>query len=307
MFARNHITPDSALGGWQMKRSLRWEGTTGGTYSYLYRTGSSPTGGGKYSYSSWIKRVSRDEQTCLWGAGGGANKPPCCCGHTFFGNTGAYMSVIIPVTEGHTYTLCAGCAYCCYAYTTSGSQRMSGCPSYVQGCHFCNFCADGGRGGYATWNGDMGSYCACRFSGYGQPGYGFYLCNTGGDLCHTGQNMCCHVKHLPGAGYHGAITDIDNPTEENVVYGIRGLWPCVCNDSNNYGWECHAPIYCFHTSTRCNPSWSSGTCCGCVCSAWASSYLRYPGAGGFYSHAMGGSNGLYGDSGKFGMVRVSYC
>ena len=72
MYARNHITPDSALGGWQMKRSLRWEGTTGGTYSYLYRTGSSPTGGGKYSYSSWIKRVSRDEQTCLWGAGGGS-------------------------------------------------------------------------------------------------------------------------------------------------------------------------------------------------------------------------------------------
>ena len=72
MYARNHITPDSALGGWQMKRSLRWEGTTGGTYSYLYRTGSSPTGGGKYSYSSWIKRVSRDAQTCLWGAGGGS-------------------------------------------------------------------------------------------------------------------------------------------------------------------------------------------------------------------------------------------
>ena len=72
MYARNHITPDSALGGWQMKRSLRWEGTTGGSGSYLYRTGSSPTGGGKYSYSSWIKRVSRDAQTCLWGAGGGS-------------------------------------------------------------------------------------------------------------------------------------------------------------------------------------------------------------------------------------------
>ena len=48
MYARNHITPDSALGGWQMKRSLRWEGTTGSSGSYLYRTGSSPTGGGKF-------------------------------------------------------------------------------------------------------------------------------------------------------------------------------------------------------------------------------------------------------------------
>ena len=65
--ARNFVTPDRALGGWQMKRSLRWE-----TGSYLYRTGSSPTGGGKYSYSSWIKRVKLGEQTCLWGAGGGS-------------------------------------------------------------------------------------------------------------------------------------------------------------------------------------------------------------------------------------------
>ena len=72
MYARNHITPDRALGGWQMNRSLRWEGTTGGSGSYLYRTGSSPTGGGKYSYSSWIKRTALSYQTCLWGAGGGS-------------------------------------------------------------------------------------------------------------------------------------------------------------------------------------------------------------------------------------------
>ena len=72
MYARNHITPDRALGGWQMNRSLRWEGTTGSSGSYLYRSGSSPTGGGKYSYSSWIKRVDLGGQTCLWGAGGGS-------------------------------------------------------------------------------------------------------------------------------------------------------------------------------------------------------------------------------------------
>ena len=72
MYARNHITPDRALGGWQMNRSLRWEGTTGSSGSYLYRSGSSPTGGGKYSYSSWIKRGAISYQTCLWGAGGGS-------------------------------------------------------------------------------------------------------------------------------------------------------------------------------------------------------------------------------------------
>ena len=32
----------------------------------------------------------------------------------------------------------------------------------------------------------------------------------------------------------------------------------------------------------------------------------YPGAGGFMSHAMGGGTGNCGDSGKFGMVCVSW-
>ena len=69
LFTGHTITPDSALGGWQMKRSLRWEQNDS---AYLSRTGSSPTGGGKYSYSSWIKRVDLGGQTCLWGAGGGS-------------------------------------------------------------------------------------------------------------------------------------------------------------------------------------------------------------------------------------------
>jgi len=69
--ARNFITPDSALGGWQMKRSIRLEGQEGGG-AYFSRTAGSETGGGKYSYSGWVKRTMIGQQCCLWGGGGGS-------------------------------------------------------------------------------------------------------------------------------------------------------------------------------------------------------------------------------------------
>ncbi len=247
----------------------------------------------------------------LWGSGGGANKAPCCCGHTPFGSTGAYASVVIPVTSGWAYTLCGGCAYCCYAYTTSGSNRWSGCPSYVQGCHLNNFCADGGQGPLGTWNAMRGNYCTCRLSAITHDSEGAYICNYGGDWCYTGASFNC-IPYVSGAGYHGSICEIESPTYENVIYGLRGTWPMQCWDGNHYGWEQHAPIWggtgsTWMAETICCGSFSSGTCCGYNCGAWTGNgCLKYPGAGGWGSHAMGGSNALCGDSGKFGMVCVSW-
>ena len=100
--------------------------------------------------------------------------------------------------------------------------------------------------------------------------------------------------------------DIDDPTAENVVYGIRGIWPKQCWDSNHYGYEVHAPVPGFKDTTMCCAQYTSGNCCGCLCSAWCKDCLRVPGAGGWGSHAMGGGNGLCGDAGKFGMVCVQW-
>ena len=241
----------------------------------------------------------------MWGAGGGSNKPPCCCGHTPFGSTGAYSSVIVPVEAGWTYTLCAGCAYCCYGFTTTGHRRWYGQCSYIQGCHFCNYCVDGGRGSLGNWMADYGHFCTCRIAYYtGNEGYNF--CNQGTDWCANGQQLTNEIDYVAGAGIHGRINDIDDPKAENVVYGIRGIWPKQCWDSNLYGYEVHAPVYGYIDSTQCCTQYTSGTCCGCQCSAWNTACLRVPGAGGWGSHAMGGSNSLYGDVGKFGMVWICY-
>ena len=243
----------------------------------------------------------------LWGAGGGANKAPCCCGHTPFGSTGAYASVIIPVTAGWNYQICGGCAYCCYGYTTSGSNRWSGCPSYVQGCKLCWFCADGGSGSLGTWMGHYGNCTPYRVRAYNAPNNGYCNCNTGGDWCNSNSHNSGHLKMVQGAGYHGSIWDIEEPTLENVIYGLRGIWPEICYDSNHYGYDIHAPIYGFESSTQCCEQMTSGNCCGHQRAAWnGNGCLRYPGAGGWASHAMGGGNGLCGDSGKFGMVCVSW-
>jgi len=246
----------------------------------------------------------------MWGAGGGANKPPCCCGHTPFGSTGAYSSVIVPVQAGWTYTLCAGCAYCCYGFTTTGHRRWRGQCSYIQGCHFCNFCVDGGRGSMGNWMADYGMFCTCKIAYYtGNEGYEF--CNQGTDWCSNGQQLTSEIDYVAGAGIHGSLIDMDEPTAENVVYGIRGIWPKVCYDGNHYGYDVHPPTPGFLTGsdaveTTCCVQYTSGTCCGCQCSAWQTSCMRVPGAGGWGSHAMGGSNSLYGDVGKMGMVWICY-
>ena len=241
----------------------------------------------------------------LWGAGGGANRGPCCCAHTPFGSTGAYASVIIPVTAGWTYCMCTGCAYCCYAYSQSGAHRLNGCQTWVSGCHFCNFCADGGQGGLGTWMSMRGNFCVCRVAAAQNDQCGGQICYQGGDWCFTGPNFG-EICNVPGSHTSGSLCDIQCPTFENVIYGIRGIWPSMCFNSDHYGWEMHAPVYGFETATRCCPCYTSGNCCGYACSAWQNSCLRYPGAGGFASHAMGGGTGHCGDVGKFGMVCVSW-
>jgi len=241
----------------------------------------------------------------LWGAGGGANRGPCCCAHTPFGSTGAYASVIIPVTAGWNYCMCTGCAYCCYAYSQSGAHRINGCQTWVNGCHFCNFCADGGQGSLGTWMSMRGNQCVCRVASAQNDQCGGQICYNGGDWCFTGNNFG-QICNVPGSHTSGTLCDITCPTFENVVYGIRGIWSSMCFQSDHYGWEMHPPVYGFETATRCCPCYTSGNCCGYACSAWQNSCLRYPGAGGFASHAMGGGTGHCGDSGKFGMVCVSW-
>ena len=69
----------------------------------------------------------------IWGAGGGTTESRCCM-HTMPGTTGAYASVIMPTTSGSSFTMCAGCAYCCYA-GSDGYNQQRGETSYLSLIH----------------------------------------------------------------------------------------------------------------------------------------------------------------------------
>ena len=188
----------------------------------------------------------------LWGAGGGANHPGRCCGYTLFGSTGAYLSVIIPVSSGNQFSICSGCAYCCWAESWSGAQRLRGCPSYVTGPGLCYLCAEGGDGGHGMYHGmRLGKQNPCYAPCLNNPGANmdFRTCYYGSSMCRNSGQTGGFFDYVAGAGYYGT-TAVSNPTAENIIYGIRGIWNKWCIHDNTYGCFHAAPVYGFETSSK---------------------------------------------------------
>jgi hypothetical protein len=83
----------------------------------------------------------------------------------------------------------------------------------------------------------------------------------------------------------------------------------MCYDTDHYGCACTTPTM-LPTGTV-TPiqvlSFSSGTCCGAAARGACTGFMCHPGQGGSYTHVMGGATDLYGDWGRTGMVRVSWC
>jgi len=240
----------------------------------------------------------------IWGAGAGTGYA-CCCAFTPFGGTGAYASVIIPVTAGDIYTLCAGCALCCYATAGASISNLSGCASYVTGTGLSNFCAEGGEGNLYC---QMTTRCV-----YGPvSGYCVFL---GGCICNNfsvcwsttspapGGPSCCFDNMYSSISscktYYGSATC-------GTVYGIRGSFGSIAVNCNATIRVQHPPIYGFASSSCCCCIVSSNYGGGCSLSA-ANGYLQIPGAGGWANFKCGGGiSGSYGDAGRLGMVCVSY-
>lgn len=241
----------------------------------------------------------------LWGPGGGSGSG-CCCGGSPFGATGAYATIIIPVTAGWTYTLCAGCACCCYAARAQNSGYKS-CPSFVTGCGLCNICAEGACVGmYRQMAILKGTGTTCRYQNPQCTDSGACMCNAGTDYCFTNSCATCGLVPYtpdPAATYYGCHT---NGTR---ALGLPSVWPEGCFDTNHYGYFRTPPaIGVCHTAqsgTPCCASWTSSSCGGAQCGACQGSF-RYPGMGGTMTHAMGGCITLCGDAGRAGMVRVTW-
>jgi hypothetical protein len=248
-----------------------------------------------------------DGVTCarfqVWGAGSGSGSGGMCCSISPFGGTGAFLSVIIPVTSGTSYTIHSGCAIRVCSYCTFSCQRPDGDKSFVQGPGLCNFCAEGGIGELGKWmtcNGRSAT-SSCYFGSKCSFCCGYAVCGEGGFGCWsaTGRGVCCILPFTPAANYFG-----NSPI--GAVYGIRGMFSALCScGMNNAACYCHPPIYGFLTTSQCTVFYD-GTCCGSANQACCG-VLRVPGAGGWPSTAFGGSNQMYGDcSGKFGMVCVCF-
>ena len=242
----------------------------------------------------------------LWGAGGGGALARCCGGSPF-GSTGAYASVIIPVTAGDSYTICSGCAFCCFSCNSNYNSfqgRVPGCPSFVTGTGLCNFCANGGQGRLGNWMAAYGRTNTNRLGFINYNSAGPCFCCMGSHYCFNNSCATCGaIGYVPGAAYFGTTTSATAPS---IVYGIRGMWPSICFNTDHHGYQCHPPIYGFESTSQCALSWTSTCCAGGFRAACG--YLQIPGAGSYASTTMGGCTcSQCGDMGRMGMVCVTFC
>ena len=136
---------------------------------------------------------------------------------------------------------------------------------------------------------------------------GACICNGGHDYCFASSCATCGL--------------IDFHKDTDIKWGHNGMGDCTCGlpslyskacfDTNHYGYKIHAPVIDVdHTvaanTCSCCATYTSGTCCGGSCCSAAGSYRRVYGAGGTFTHVMGGGNSNCGDSGRPGMVRVTW-
>ena len=266
----------------------------------------------------------------LWGAGAQSGAAGCCGGSPF-GGSGAYASVIMPVTESDVYTLCAGCAFCCYSgWNEPGNQN--GCSSFVTGPGLTNFCAMGGIGNLCTEMIDRDVYYAVSDKIDAIPswtciGYlGYCMCGSGSSFCHGAIStpyahagiLCCGSgfaaqPHLMLPQYHSSATAYGE-AEDGTVYGISGAFTESClNIHCKCGYMKHPPIYGFESTSQCVFSIQGATSCGGnYCAAADGVFgsvtpsMQIPGAGGFAMQVAGGCQAICGDAGRMGMVCVSY-
>lgn len=272
----------------------------------------------------------------IWGAGSMSGAAGCCGGSPF-GGTGAYASVIIPVTAGNTYVLCGGCAFCCHSCWNQPAN-LNGCPSFVTGSGLTNFCAQGGVANKCTQIASRRTYFVETAIPVGASipsieNLGEAVSYLGYCLCATGSSFCSNAMSTP-YNYNGCLTCgggfMHNPhmmyqmehsstslpygsAASGTVFGIRGSYSETCmNHHCKCGYMKSAPIYGFESASQCIFSIQGATTCGGNYCAASSTFgavipsMQIPGAGGFAMQVAGGCLSICGDTGRMGMVCVSY-
>ncbi len=256
----------------------------------------------------------------VWGAGHGSN-PGCCCGGQSWGSTGAYAEMTMDATPGESYTVCAGCS--CNKRCCSNDTTGCGCASGVTGPGICCLFADGA--GCYTENCNNMNLTRCEI-GLGSACYRFqnFYCSQGGscwcsygEYCHGGScDTCGMIGVYPNCCYQNPCSCAcsNRNAIDQVQRTHRGIHGGGCFDTNHYGRMTAHPIIDADTGLNWNKPgngsvcycayYDSGSCCGgCTVTG---SWDWHPGYGGAYTHVMGGSNTHKGDTGRGGMVQISW-
>lgn len=264
----------------------------------------------------------------MWGAGAASQGTPCCCGVSMWGGSGAYASVILPAVPGCVYTLCAGCAVCCYPSASNGITTGSGCASYVTGYGLSGVCADGGEVNSYTWlqraaavngvcNSSINGVCAyvpipyiCSVIPKGTY-YGWCICSNGGfcwnNTCGGGSGGC--IPFITSCKmFYGTVTNATQCC--HFVIGTPGVFNAWCSYSaNDYKCAIAPPVTCSCYSTAtCGVIISADYNCQ-ACSGFGGNptvFGCFWGRGGYPSSASGGSDSYWGFPGFGGAVCVQY-
>jgi hypothetical protein len=242
----------------------------------------------------------------MWGAGSGTTVA-CCCGGSEFGANGAYATVIIDAVPGCNYTLCAGCAVCCRSAAGGGTLTSNGCPSFVSGFGLTSVSAPGGQVGMSCHMFELHNDICCRYRSLAQTGAanGPCLCESGNDYCFANNCATCNgpVENaaVPATVPTGTATT-------GTVYGFPSFYGTGCLDTANAGYFTAPPVIsiCHEVTPLSDCCWtftSSACAGGCLCSP----SRQFPGAGGWASNTHAGANLFCGDTGRGGMVRVTWC
>lgn len=253
----------------------------------------------------------------MWGAGGGTGSG-CCCGGAPFGATGAYASIIVPAVAGRQYTICAGCACCCFTARTNTSASF-GSSSFVTDGSTLSVCAEGG----VPW-----CYWACRISPQSASvlTYGWCTCAVGAggspfncwingfmDWCAQGSTNCgVYPSSQSGTSFPGYTRSCacgycqaaPTGTVFATIPSMYGIFAHCYGASS--GFHQHPPIYGYETVSQCCLNVATlSTSGGSSCNA-STGYNAIPGAGGSPVAVLGGCNSNCGDMGRAGMVCVSW-
>ena len=260
----------------------------------------------------------------MWGPGGSTSSN-CCCGGAPFGPNGAYMALKFDVTPGECLCICAGCAYCCYATQTTpgligGHTWFKTDTNLGSTLGQIAACADSGISCYSYWYESAkaaglsvmaGNTCTIPI-GFGDADNCAAAQCSGWNFCWDADGDDVDIPPIFSNYTKSYLTCSDGSTGRNLqVFKIPGTYPCMYIPSPNLtgAKTSNAPVPRYENCI-CTITFNGSSCFGCQLGGIGLGGSGYrcgvPGAGGSGNWVAGGCNACGGDSGRLGLVRLSW-